>query len=75
MKYCLLNNKSIYYFFKRKMFTFTISALDATDVEVEKWIIDVKDIICVDFGDYKSGSNENIKPRMIIKPFNCRLRY
>lgn len=68
----------------KSLFSFEISALDPTGIEVEKWIIDVEDVTSIDFGDYDYVHNlyksdifnlefKNLKPRMVIKPLNCRL--
>lgn len=70
----------------KPLFWFNIYALDPTDVKVENWLISVKDITYIDFGNYDNSNNlstkercdvtfKNLKVRMIIKPLNCMLRY
>lgn len=62
-------------FFKKNknLFTISISLLDATGVGVEKWTIDIKELISVDFGnlDYREATLKTVK--IILKPGDCRL--
>lgn len=60
-------------FRKRILFTFQIKSLDPTGVEVDKWTIDVEELISVDFGNnnYSDDSLQIITVK--LKPHSCRL--
>jgi hypothetical protein len=71
IEYCDLMKGGL--FSKKPIFSYSIIALDATGVEVEKWIIDVKELLSVDFGDYSYGSGEIQKISIWFKPLKCTL--
>ena len=70
--FCELNKPS-FFSKKRNLFSFSIKALDPTGLEVEEWIIDVKQLVSVDFGDFSYADKEFQKIKLIFKPSDCRL--
>jgi hypothetical protein len=69
-------NKKKWFFFKKKqniLFTIYIKSLDPTGVEIERWAINVKDLVSADFGDLDYGSGDMQKCSMTLKPSYCVL--
>ena len=57
------------------LFSFFLSDLDPTGTCVQNWIIDVKELVSVDFGErnYDNGSVQICK--IILKPQRCRIQH
>ena len=49
--------------------------LDPVGATIEKWSIDVKQVIEINFGKCDYSSYQMIKPYIIIKPETCVLFY
>lgn len=60
-------------FTKRLLFTFILKGLDPTGVEIERWEIDVQELIAVNFGEFDYASNEIQTIKIVLKPLNCML--
>jgi hypothetical protein len=61
------------WFSQKPIFDITVSMLDPTSVEIEKWYISVKKIKEIDFG-YCSYNVDNANEIIIIiEPLNCKL--
>lgn len=58
---------------QRPLFNFTITDLDPTGVNVGSWLIEVREISSVDFGDCEYDSRDIQTCKLVIKPLNCRL--
>jgi hypothetical protein len=70
--YCELNKPGLFSK-NRELFEFTIKALDPTGVEVEKWVIGVKNLISVDFGKFDYTSKELQVIKILLEPSYCIL--
>lgn len=57
------------------LFDFSIKSLDPCGVVIEEWIISVKEIIEINFGQLDYSDDNMEEPFMIIKPLNCTLLY
>jgi hypothetical protein len=76
----LKNNKKFQFVdlfkkYKKPMFEFTISAIDPTGVEVEKWIIFVNAVVYVDFSEFNYDDDNITQLKMILKPLDCVLLF
>lgn len=57
------------------LFSFFINDLDPTGVEIGHWIIDVGELLLIDFGNYDYNDDDGIQTcRVILKPLRCRVR-
>lgn len=56
------------------LFSFIINDLDPTGVTVGTWIIDVKELILVDFGNYDYNSEDLQTCKLVLEPLNCRIQ-
>jgi hypothetical protein len=57
------------------LFSFLLTDLDPTGVDVGTWIIDVKELVLVDFGNNDYTDNDAIqKCKIILKPMRCRIQ-
>ncbi len=56
-------------------FEFKINSLDPTGVVVEQWVIRVKNVLTINFGelDYKNDSFQELT--LILKPLDCILEF
>ena len=56
-------------------FEFKINSLDPTGVVVEQWVIRVKNVLTINFGelDYKNDSFQELT--LILKPLDCVLEF
>jgi hypothetical protein len=57
------------------MFDIKIKSLDPTGVVIEEWIINIKEILTINFGDLDYQNNDILKPYLIIKPRYCKLNF
>jgi hypothetical protein len=57
------------------LFSFFLSDLDPTGVNIGTWIVDVKELVLVNFGKNNYLSDELQKCRVILKPYRCRCRF
>lgn len=55
------------------LFSFSIEALDPVGVVIEKWIIYVKELLEVDFGNYDYSDDSLQKIKITLKPFDCKI--
>lgn len=70
INYCKnLDNKE-----NQNLFSFFISDLDPTGITVENWIIDVKELVSVNFGESNYGMDEVLKIKITLKPNRCRIQ-
>lgn len=55
------------------LFSFNISMLDPVGEVIEKWVINVKEVVSVDFGDFSHSDSKNKIQyiKMIIQPSDC----
>ena len=67
-KKSILNNN-------RPLFNFSIKSLDPTGVEIEEWVIEVEDLLKVDFGDCDYSDDGLQIVSIVLKPFDCILKY
>lgn len=73
LEFCQNNNnlKEV----QRPLFSFLIDDLDPTGVSVETWIIDVEDLLLVDFGTLDYASQNSIQTcKLVLKPKRCRIQ-
>lgn len=54
-------------------FVFNIKILDPTGIEVEEWVVHVKRILTVDFGELDYAITEVQRVSMTVRPHNCVL--
>ncbi len=66
VRHCSLNINNV-------LFTFDIQSLDPTGACVERWDIEVQELIRIDFGDLSSESDELSTCSVELKPYNCSL--
>jgi hypothetical protein len=57
------------------MFDIKIQSLDPTGVVIDEWIIKIKEILTINFGDLDYQNNDILKPYLIIKPRYCELNF
>lgn len=57
----------------KPLFNFSIKSLDPVGVEVEDWIIEVQDLLKVDFGECDYGNDGLQKIKVTLRPFDCIL--
>jgi len=57
------------------LFNIKIKSLDSTGAEVEEWIIDIEEVLSVNFGDLNYGDDNSQQPYLVLKPLNCNLTY
>jgi hypothetical protein len=57
------------------MFDIKIQSLDPTGVVIEEWIINIKEILTINFGDLDYQNSDILKPYLIIKPRYCKLNF
>jgi hypothetical protein len=57
------------------LFNIKIKSLDSTGAEVEEWIIDIEEVLSVNFGDLNYGDDNRQQPYLVLKPLNCNLTY
>ena len=59
---------------QRPLFNFIITDLDPTGAPIGNWLIEVKELTLVDFGDCEYDSDELQTCKLSIKPLNCTFR-
>jgi len=59
---------------QRPLFNFTITDLDPTGVEIGTWLVEVKEISSVDFGDCEYDNPGLQICKLSLKPLNCTFR-
>lgn len=76
MKLIDLKNKiKTGFFSKRKnLFSLYLKSLDPTGAEIEEWVIDVQDLIYVDFGNLNYGNDGIPSIKLVLKVSNCKLK-
>jgi len=55
------------------LFSLSIQSLDPVGCVVEEWVIDIKEILNIDFGDCDYSNDDVQKIKILIKPYNCEL--
>lgn len=77
IKFCKREKKKKkWLFFKRKeniLFSIHLISLDPCGIEIERWVIEVKDVLSANFGEFDYTSDELQKCSITLKPFNCTL--
>jgi hypothetical protein len=68
----LINKKNLG---DNSMFDIKIQSLDPTGVVIEEWIINIKEILTINFGDLDYKNSDILKPYLIIKPRYCKLNF
>jgi len=58
---------------KQPLFNFNITDLDPVGADIGTWVVEVEDLVLVDFGDCEYDSTEIQTCKLVIKPLNCRL--
>lgn len=66
-------SKSKSFFKKTNLFTFYITSLDPTGVEIETWSIDVKKLLSVDFGKIHYGDDGIQMVTIKLQPKACKI--
>lgn len=62
-------------FTRGPLFSFNIKSLDVTGVVIEDWLINVKRIKLIDFGEL-SYENDDIQTiKIVVEPLNCILNF
>jgi len=57
------------------MFDIKNKSLDPVGVVIDEWIIKIKEILTINFGDLDYQNNDILKPYLIIKPRYCKLNF
>ena len=57
----------------KTLFSIKIKSLDPTGVEVEEWVVNVKKVLTINFGELDYGDDKIQQPYLILKPLDCIL--
>ena len=66
LNYCNLNRNS-------PLFTMVLVGLDPFGIEIERWTVQVSEIVSVDFGEYDYGNDDMQMVKVILRPSICVL--
>jgi hypothetical protein len=58
---------------EKVLFSFNIKTLDPSGETVETWLINVEEVLNINFGELDYEINELLMPSLLIKPLNCIL--
>lgn len=59
----------------KKLFEIKLFSLNTIGAKIEEWIIDVEEVLMIDFGEVNYNSDEIQFLTLIVKPLDCRLNY
>ncbi len=59
----------------KNKFQIKLKSLDPTGVVVEQWVINVKNVLTINFGELDHRTSSYQKLTLIVKPLNCILEF
>jgi hypothetical protein len=57
------------------LFEIKINSLDPTGVAIDEWVVYVKNVPTINFGELDYSNDELQTPFLIVEPLNCVLKY
>jgi len=57
------------------LFNIKIKSLNPTGDKVEEWVVNVEEVLTINFGELDYGDDKIQQPYLVLKPLDCILNY